>query len=220
MRVNVLVGGPLEMVPTDVIRQRENEVWIGVDRGARFLIKLGIVPQIAIGDFDSISKDELKALEEKLTQIKIYPPEKDFTDTQLGVKLAVDKYQADKIEVFGATGGRLDHLLANIFLPLQKEFSSYLAKIKFIDRQNSVSYYRPGNYTLRQEPGKKYLSFVNLIPVTGLNLPDEKYPLSNWTSQIPFAWTSNEFTAPENHFSFTTGIMAVIQCSDWLNDND
>ncbi len=40
------------------------------------------------------------------------------------MKFAIQE-QADEIEIFGATGGRLDHLLANLFLPLQSEFKPY-----------------------------------------------------------------------------------------------
>ena len=73
MRVNILVGGPLEMVLTELILQRKDEKWIGVDRG------------------------ELQGLEGKITRIKTYPPEKDYTDTQLGVKFAIQE-QAMKLK--------------------------------------------------------------------------------------------------------------------------
>lgn len=98
MRVNVLVGGPLEMVPTELILQRKDEKWIGVDRGALRLLRWGIKPVLAIGDFDSVTGDELQGLEGKITRIKTYPPEKDYTDTQLGVKFAIQE-QADEIEI-------------------------------------------------------------------------------------------------------------------------
>ncbi len=171
MRVNVLVGGPLEMVPTELILQRKDEKWIGVDRGALRLLRWGIKPVLAIGDFDSVTGDELQGLEGKITRIKTYPPEKDYTDTQLGVKFAIQE-QADEIEIFGATGGRLDHLLANLFLPLQSEFKPYLTRIKIIDCQHVVSDYLPGNYTISRLPHKKYLAFVNLTPVRGIKLKD------------------------------------------------
>lgn len=215
MRINVLVGGPVEMVPTELILERKNEKWIGVDRGAVRLLKWGIKPLIAVGDFDSIDKEELLGLEDTLEKIKIYPPEKDYTDTQLGMKFAINE-NPDEINVFGATGGRLDHLLANLFLPLQEEFKPYLTRTKFIDCQNVVSYYLPGEYTISKIPAMKYLAFVNLTLVRGLTLKDEKYPLENWSSQIPFSWTSNEFTAANNHFSFRSGVVAVIQCNDPL----
>ncbi|MBB1080173.1 thiamine diphosphokinase [Limosilactobacillus sp. STM2_1] len=216
MRVNVLVGGPIEMVPTKLINERRNEKWVGVDRGAVTLLKMGIVPMIAVGDFDSITSNELQGLENALHQVKVYPPEKNYTDTQLGIRFATQDKNPDEIDIFGATGGRLDHLLANIFLPLQAEFRPYLTRIKIIDCQNIMAYYLPGRYTISHIKGKKYLAFVNLTPVEGLTLQDEKYPLIDWNSKIPFSWTSNEFTAEENHFSFKKGIMAVIQCNDPL----
>lgn len=216
MRVNVLVGGPIDLLPLAMIKKRQAEVWIGVDRGAITLVENNIIPAAAIGDFDSISSNALASLQDDLRQVDVSPPEKDYTDTQLGVKLAINKYQPEQIDVFGATGGRLDHLLANVFLPLQKEFIAYLPKIRLIDVQNTVSYYLPGSYTVDHEAGKKYLAFVNLTPVKGLTLVDEKYPLTDWDGDIPFSWTSNEFTAPQNHFTFEQGVVAVIQCADRL----
>jgi thiamine pyrophosphokinase len=216
MRVNLLVGGPVNLVPKEKVIQRKNEIWIAVDHGATLLLDWGVKPVVAIGDFDSTTTAEFSRLKDQLAEIETFPPAKDFTDTQLGIKLAIEKYQPSSIDVFGATGGRLDHLLANLFLPLQEEYVDYLDRIHFIDRENTVAYFRPGSYALTKETGMKYLAFVNLTPVAGLTLPDEKYPLHDWASDIPFSWSSNEFTASVNHFSFTAGVVAVIQCRDQL----
>ncbi|WP_242361327.1 thiamine diphosphokinase [Limosilactobacillus antri] len=214
MRVNLLVGGPVELIPQEVVRSRRAETWIAVDHGASLLLKWGILPAAAVGDFDSTSPAEFAQVQRRLAEIETFPPAKDFTDTQLGVKLAIDRYQPAQIDVFGATGGRLDHFLANLYLPLQDCFQNYLDRIRLLDRGNTVSYYRPGAYTITKEADKDYLAFVNLTPVTGLTLPDEKYPLNDWSSTIPFSWSSNRFTAAENHFSFTSGVVAVIQAAD------
>ncbi|MDO4902951.1 MAG: thiamine diphosphokinase [Limosilactobacillus sp.] len=218
MRVNILVGGPVEMVPQDEILNRKDEPWVAADYCATRLLQWGIKPVAAIGDFDSTSDDEFAKLKSQLAEIEIFPPEKDFTDTQLGVKLAIDKYQPDQIDIFGATGGRLDHLLSNLFLPLEEDFADYLTKIQFIDRQNTVNYYRPGEYEITKLAGMKYLAFVNLTPVRGLTLVDEKYPLKDWSGNIPFSWSSNEFVGEKNHFSFTDGVIAVIQSCDQLGN--
>ena len=214
MRVNLLVGGPLTLVPKETIIKRQKETWIAVDHGATVLLKWGITPAVAIGDFDSTNQAEFAHLKDHLTDIETFPPAKDFTDTQLGVKLAIDKYQPDRIDGFGATGGRLDHLLANLFLPLQATYHDYVEKIHFIDRGNLVDYYLPGHHAVHQAPGMDYLAFVTLTPVKGLTLLDEKYPLKDWSSSIPFSWSSNRFTAPVNHFSFEDGVVAVIRCRD------
>lgn len=214
MRVNLMVGGPVALISRQQVQERQTEIWVAVDHGASLLLNWGITPAAAVGDFDSTSQTEFARLKQRLGEIETFPPAKDFTDTQLGVKLAIDHYQPEQIDIFGATGGRLDHLLANLYLPLQTEFKDYLSRIRLLDRGNTVSYYQPGTYTISKEPDKDYLAFVNLTPVTGLTLPDEKYPLDNWSSTIPFSWSSNRFTAVQNHFSFTSGVVAVIQAAD------
>lgn len=216
MRVNIMVGGPQEMIPEDEVKRRVNEKWLGVDIGATRLLKLNIQPALAIGDFDSTSEQQFNLVKDRLTQIKTFPPEKDFTDTQLGVKSVIDEFHPDQIDIFGATGGRLDQLLSNIFLPVEMDSYDYIEKIRLIDTQNIVSYYRPGKHTISAVEGFKYLAFFNLTPVSGLTLIDEKYPLNDWSSSSPFSWSSNEFTAEKNHFSFDKGIVAVIQSRDLI----
>lgn len=214
MRTNLLVGGPQDLIPVDLVKKRQAENWIGVDHGASLLLKWGITPQIAVGDFDSTNQEELARLKTQLAEIKVYPPAKDFTDTQLGVRAAIAELAPSQIDILGATGGRLDQLLANLYLPLQEEFIDYLPHIRFIDQQNIVDYYLPGDHEVRRDLQMDYLAFVNLTPVQGLTLPDEKYRLNNWDGDIPFSWSSNRFTAPINHFSFTRGVVAVIQSRD------
>ncbi|MEY8441218.1 thiamine diphosphokinase [Lactobacillaceae bacterium 24-114] len=216
MRVNIMVGGPQEMIPEDKIKHRVNEKWIGVDIGATRLLKLNIQPSLAIGDFDSTSDRQFSLVKSEVSQIKTFPPEKDFTDTQLGVKSAIDVFHPDQIDIFGATGGRLDQLLSNVFLPVEIDLRDYTEKIRLIDTQNIVNYYLPGKHTINAVPGFKYLAFVNLTPVSGLTLIDEKYSLNDWSSPNPFSWSSNEFTAEKNHFSFDEGIVAVIQSNDLI----
>lgn len=214
MRVNIMVGGPQALVPKEQVLQRQNETWIGVDHGATLLLNWGIRPVAAIGDFDSTTTAEMARLQSQLAEIKTFPPAKDFTDTQLGVKAAIDAYAPDQIDIWGATGGRLDQLLANLYLPLQKAFLAYLPKIRLVDTQNIVQYFLPGTYSIYDQPQMDYLAFVNLTPVRGLTLPDEKYPLVNWTGKIPFSWSSNRFTSIVNHFAFDEGIIAVIWSRD------
>lgn len=212
--VNIMVGGPLVMVPEDQIEARKRERWVGVDYGATYLLNHGIVPALALGDFDSTSPDELAAVRAAVKEIKSFPPEKDFTDTQLGVQAALDRWDPAVINIFGATGGRLDQLLANLYLPLQPAWAPYLERIRFIDVQNVMAYYRPGTYAIEHDPAMTYLAFVSLTPVTGLTLPDEKYQLDHFDATQPISWSSNEFAGPVNHFSFQSGVVAVIQSRD------
>lgn len=212
--VNIMVGGPLAMVPEGQVYARERERWIGVDHGATYLLKHGIVPELALGDFDSTSRGEMASVRTAVGEVQSFPPEKDFTDTQLGVQAALDRWDPALINIFGATGGRLDQLLANLYLPLQPAWTPYLERIRFIDVQNVLAYYRPGSYVIEHADRMPYLAFVNLTPVTGLTLPDEKYHLTDYAASQPISWSSNEFVGPVNHFSFTSGVVAVIQSRD------
>lgn len=214
MRVNVMVGGPQEQIPVEMVRQHQDETWIGVDHGATLLLDWGIKPVAAIGDFDSTAPAEFARLKERLADIETYPPAKDFTDTQLGIMTAIKKFQPDQIIIWGATGARLDQELANLYLPMQERFRPYLSRIQLVDRYNIVRYFLPGTYSIYRRPDFDYLAFVNLTPVRGLTLPDEKYPLVNWSSTIPFSWSSNRFTSSVNHFSFDAGVVAVIWSRD------
>jgi thiamine pyrophosphokinase len=216
MRVNIMVGGPDSLIPLSEVHARQNEKWVGVDIGATRLLNEGITPAVAVGDFDSTNDQQFNRVKKAINDIHLFPPVKDYTDTQLGMKSAIELYNPDQITIFGATGGRLDQYLSNLFLPLEKEFKGYLEKIQFIDKQNIVDYYFPGEYEIKAETGFKYLAFVNLTPVTGLTLVDEKYPLTNWNSSTPFCWSSNEFNGKVNHFSFQSGIVAVIKSRDLI----
>ena len=88
---------------------------ICADGGANHLRKLGKLPDILVGDFDSISEGDLDLLLAANVEIVRFPSEKDATDTQLAVQLAMDR-GCDEVILLGAAGTRLDHTLANVFL--------------------------------------------------------------------------------------------------------
>lgn len=218
--INLLVGGPADMIPDAGTLRSQPGKWIGVDYGATYLLKQGIKPELALGDFDSTLATELAHLQETVPRVEVFKNKTEHTDTQLGVLAAIQNFRADQINIYGATGGRLDQLLANLFLPLQPTYRPYLQHINFIDKENHVSFYAPGAYTIRKLPQMRYLAFVNLVPCVGLTLPDEKYPLNNWSSEIPVCWSSNEFNGTVNHFSFKEGVIAVIQSVDHQHGNN
>ncbi|BDZ30805.1 thiamine diphosphokinase [Lactiplantibacillus sp. WILCCON 0030] len=209
--VNLLVGGPTANWPADLATIPGP--WVGADRGALRLVKLGIKPVMVVGDFDSISSVELQEVKQALDGTVIVKPDQDHTDTQLAVKSIFEQYQPDELHIYGATGGRIDHLLANLWLVLNPVFRAWTPKITIIDRQNTIQYFLPGAYTITKAAGKKYLAFVPLMPMH-LTLADEKYPLNNAYNDYPISWASNEFVGTQGHFSFDAGVLAVIQSCD------
>ncbi|WP_370923844.1 thiamine diphosphokinase [Lactiplantibacillus plantarum] len=209
--VNLLVGGPTANYPADLTTIPGP--WVGADRGALRLVKRGIQPVMVVGDFDSIDAAELQTVKDALVGAIVVKPDQDHTDTQLAIKSIFEQLQPDEVHLYGATGGRLDHLLANMWLVLDPVFRQWAPQIKLIDKQNSVRFFLPGDYQITKEADKRYLAFVPLIPMH-LTLPDEKYQLDAAYNAYPISWASNEFSGNTGHFSFDAGVLAVIQSRD------
>ncbi|QVI33601.1 thiamine diphosphokinase [Lacticaseibacillus chiayiensis] len=211
--VNIMAGGPQDNLSGDW--QQLTGKWIGVDRGALRLVKAGIQPVLAVGDFDSLTSEEFQLVHDRVQEIEQVPSAKDDTDTELAMKVALTDFSADKVTLVGATGGRLDHLLSNLFLPLQPRFLVDIERIHLLDEQNHVDYYGPGTHEIQPLSGYRYVAVINLTPVTDLAIIGAKYPLKSWSAAYPYAWASNEFIG-NNSFTvrWTTGQVAIIYSRD------
>ncbi len=149
---------------------------ICADGGLEKAEKLQVVPDLILGDFDSVDADVLEKYKSSNSEILKYPAEKDFTDMELSIEIAVKKGYKD-IVLVGATGGpRLDHSFANMML-LEKYYR-FGINIIIIDNNNKIQIVSDNCH---MELHKKKGSFVSLIPLTenirGLTLEGFKYPL-------------------------------------------
>ncbi|MBM7701821.1 thiamine diphosphokinase [Metabacillus iocasae] len=211
MIIHILAGGPEENVPS--LHRWKDAVWIGVDRGVFSLLNKGIVPQKAVGDFDSITSEELQYVREKMQDIELYPSEKDETDLEIALNWAVDQ-RPTIIRVFGATGGRLDHMFGGIQL-LYKGLEKGI-RIQMIDQKNIIELCKSGEFESIKDESYPYVSFVPFSPIIeNLTLKGFKYPLTNynleWGSTLCI---SNELLEQRGTFSFTKGILMMIRSSD------
>jgi thiamine pyrophosphokinase len=190
-------------------------MWVGVDRGVLTLIENGIQPQLAFGDFDSVTPEELSVIKGKVKELNRFKPEKDETDMELALNWALEQ-SPERIQLFGATGGRLDHLFANVQLLIKPVLQKNPVQIEIIDRKNIVYIKSAGEYTIQKNKRFKYISFIPItMEVKGITLKDFKYPLANRT--IPIGSTlciSNELNNDYGTFSFTEGILMVVRSKD------
>jgi thiamine pyrophosphokinase len=213
--INILGGGPEEELPNLKQYDGKDCLWLGVDRGVFTLLSLGITPDYAFGDFDSVSQIEWEIIENKVVNLHKYKPEKDETDMELALNWALTK-EPTKIQMFGATGGRLDHFLGNVQMLLKAELQQLSTHIEIIDRQNQLYVKGPGCHQIERLPEKKYISFIPVTPdVKGLSLEGFKYSLSN--RHISLGSTlciSNELLSSSGTFSITEGILMVVRSSD------
>ncbi|WP_461224364.1 thiamine diphosphokinase [Lacticaseibacillus suihuaensis] len=209
--LNLMVGGPRELLPA--AWQQLDGDWVGVDRGTLHLLEAGVVPTFAVGDFDSLTPAERDRVSARVATRYTAPPEKNETDTEMAVRLAFAA-GAERVRLLAATGGRLDHLLSNLFLPTQPRFAAFTEQLEVLDAQNRVRFYRPGTHRLLPA-GYRYLGIVPLTAVAGLTIAGAKYPLADWSSATPFSWASNEFVGGTPvTISFTAGVVAVVDSHD------
>ena len=181
------------------------------DSGAGHLKKLGIIPDILLGDFDSICSKDYEDFIKAGVQILKFPLEKDMTDTELAVKLAVER-GCKKIIILGGLGTRMDHSLANIFL-LKKLLDIGIEGI-IADEHNEIVLIN-GRIKLEKENGIT----ISLIPLAdkavGVTTKGLYYPLDNKTIQLGSSWgVSNEFTDDSAEVSLTEGLLLVMKTKD------
>ena len=171
MKINIVAGGPLDLIPPLHQYAGEDVVWVGVDRGVSYLLRAGIKPARAFGDFDSVTADELAEIEKEVSNLNKFKPEKDETDMELALNWSIEQ-QPDSISVFGATGGRLDHLMANVQLLVKPVLGKITFQIEIIDKTNILYVKNPGSYIVDRLPGMKYISFLPVSPsVSGSRSP-------------------------------------------------
>jgi thiamine pyrophosphokinase len=88
---------------------------VAADRGAMLALQFGYTPAVVVGDLDSLTLP-LQELEARGCTVIRVAAEKDETDTELAILVALER-GADSITLLGGLGGaRFDHSLANIFL--------------------------------------------------------------------------------------------------------
>ncbi|MEZ4525920.1 MAG: thiamine diphosphokinase [Desulfobacterales bacterium] len=155
---------------------------IAADGGALHCLEKGIVPDLAVGDFDSLSPPCVKSLQEQGTEIRQYPAQKDQTDLELALDAALEK-GAEEIIILGALGGRWDMTLANIMLLGRAQTAN--CRIRMMDRNLEMQVIRSGQkIRIRGRKG----DMLSLIPLAqdaeGVSLEGLEYPLCEETLKL------------------------------------
>ncbi|HEX9029944.1 MAG TPA: thiamine diphosphokinase [Anaerolineales bacterium] len=206
MRAVVFANGSLTR-PVEPVRS--SDLVIAADGGARHCRELGIVPQVIIGDLDSVSAADLAELEAAGSQVIRYPVRKDYTDLELALRYALEQ-KVDEVLVLAALGARWDQTLANLLLPAAKELSP--VRISLIDGQQEMLWARgAGQLELRGSPGDT----VSLIPLggdaVGITTAGLEYPL--YTETLFFGSTrgiSNILLGEAASVSLESGLLLCV----------
>ncbi len=186
---------------------------IASDRGLEVLDKYNVKPNYIIGDFDSINKRILdKYINNKDIAIKKLNPEKDYTDTHMAIKLAIE-LQSTNIIILGAIGNRIDHTISNIHV--LKETLNKKIECIIIDNRNEIQLINKKTI-LRTNENYKYISLIPFTTkVKGVTLKGFKYPLSDATLEIGHSiGVSNEQTEKLAIIDLKEGILILIRSKD------
>ncbi|SMB90706.1 thiamine diphosphokinase [Desulfonispora thiosulfatigenes DSM 11270] len=155
---------------------QNQEYIICVDGAIRYLLKMNINPDIIIGDLDSTDLEFLEVIKAKNIPIAKYPSEKDETDTELAIMLALEK-KSSEIILLGGVGSRIDHSFTNF--TLMAKTAEKGIKCRIINEKNDCYFVK--DYISFKNIDKGYN--VSIIPVIGDIIVKETeglyYPLKN-----------------------------------------
>lgn len=194
----------------DFYRQliKEDDFIICADGGANHALAIGAIPDIVVGDLDSINMEVLKQLKDCSTKFYKYPCEKDMSDLEIALEKAFE-LEPKEILLLGALGDRLDHSLGNIMLLTLATEKGIKAKI--IDEFHEVFIIKD-KLVLHGAIGEYLSLFPLTAEVKGVKTKGLKYPLKNET--LYFASTrglSNEFINEEAEVSIEQGYLLAIK---------
>ena len=142
------------------------------------------------------------------------PAEKDVTDTQLAVELAMTR-GATEVHIVGGLGGRLDHTLSN--LANLEDLADQKIRAVIEDGQNRVRLLR-NDSTILPRSDYTYVSLLALDPLCkGVEIEGVKYPLKNAKLERKFQYAvSNEITGNCCFISIRKGAILVVESRDLI----
>jgi len=149
---------------------------ICADGGADTAKKIGLVPDVITGDFDSVKSETLKYFKRKSEIIQI--KRQNDTDVEKSLKYAIRK-KYDEVVLLGAIGDRLDHSFCNLGIVI-KFFDKI--KVRIISDKSILTPYK-GNVDIPAVKGET-ISLYGFDDKTKITSTGLKYPLKK--TALPF----------------------------------
>jgi thiamine pyrophosphokinase len=183
------------------------ELRVAADGGARHYLQAGLLPNVAIGDFDSLAPAMLDDLVARGVRVERYPADKNETDLELALLYAVQA-GATRIVVLAALGGRPDQHLANLQLLTHPALADL--DVRMLDRGWEVFAVHRGALI-----AGKAGQIVSLLPmsehVEGIVTTNLYYPLDDEPLHLgPARGVSNVMTGTTAHVKIRSGVLLVM----------
>lgn len=209
MRAAVFLNGAAD--PPELLRDVAGRasVVVAADGGARHALDAGIVPDLVVGDMDSLGEAGAREAEKRGALLERHPAEKDKMDGHLAV-MAVRKRGATEVDLLCATGGRLGALFAVPHILLAAERMGVRAAM--VAAWGRAFVLEAGNRTVTGTPRDSVSVFPLIGPATGVTLEGFAYPLADARLEIgDTLGFHNELIGSTAWVSVHEGALLVIQ---------
>ncbi|MFH0943458.1 MAG: thiamine diphosphokinase [Candidatus Beckwithbacteria bacterium] len=197
-RAVVLLNG--ELADTRLVTKiiKKSDLIVGVDGGTKQILNLKLVPDLIIGDLDS-----LKVLPKDVPLIR-FPKDKDKTDSELAIEFLI-KQGYQQVVIGGFLGKRLDHFVSNIL---------NLAKSKIqvqIIEGRQIIYFVKNSLTIKGEKGDLVSLIPLLVDCSGVITTGLKWPLKQEILKIGSSLgISNEMTGTKATIKLKSGLLMLV----------
>lgn len=211
MKVLIIANGEIGDVQRIKAMLTQVDCVICADGGVRHARELGIVPNLLVGDFDSLPDEVLQEYRVAGIPIRRYPTDKDKTDMQIAVDTAIDM-GASQVFLVGAFGSRWDHSYANMLMLYRLARRGIKAQI--LDSHNIVMV-SCGKVEIEGEIGQ----ILSLLPLGGdvriLSTDGLKYPIVDSVLTLDFPYgVSNVLIKPKAEIQVGSGWIMVVLARD------
>jgi thiamine pyrophosphokinase len=171
----VILANGIPPAPADLRRAiAEAALFICADGGANAAREFGLTPDAIVGDLDSISAESLAHFRD-VPVVRV--PEQDRTDAEKAIEYTLARGPFEEITLFGATAGRLDHVINNIALLRRFEGRTRVV----LEDAHARAFLARGDMRLDQPAGTTVSFFAISGPAEGVTTENLRYPLRDRT---------------------------------------
>lgn len=219
MKIAIISGGNVD-IPylQNEVRKESFDYMIAADSGLMAFAQLGVMPDAMLGDYDSVSADVYKSFQAMHIPNYTYPERKDYTDTELALQHAIERIRESgekgTVILYGASGSRLDHTLANISLLKRGILEDIHMEIR--DTNNRIRLVTDCLDVKKNDGWGKYISLLPMSEtVEDICLTGFRYPLYHGCmAQGNSLGISNVLEAEEGRIQIGGGYLLVIESRD------
>ena len=202
-------GGPINYPFLRRELAKEHDLLIAVDGGGRILHELGQLPDLVLGDYDSLAPSAQEYFTGQGVRLLTAEQDQDRTDLEIGLELAAEQALAELL-VFGGLGGRLDHTLANLSLMYKAKLNQ--TNMLLVGPEQLVTMLAPGEQVVITPFAGGHFSLIPYSsPLSGVKVTGARYPLHAATIALGSTLgIHNEFLTAPVEVSLQSGYLLLV----------